>query len=291
MQECSKHIGLDVHKNPAGKTARMQRRAEKTSPAMQAMAWRAQKRLCGRYAVSRRGASGTSAAGIRTNEWERTMTTDEQESSSKTEPPESQEAQAEDHEALPPAGEPSNAETTAPDPDPDAKPQPEDMEASSPDDPSLIASESADVAEAPASETDAPAGLSQETPIEPASQESQLHGSREHTPPSHEKPPAVPLPPQPVHCSRCGAEMNREDRFCHACGAVVCAAPPPRPSPVPVNASDDSRLAAFLLCLLIGFTGAHRFYVGKVGTGIIWLFTAGLPFCRADLRPRAHRHR
>ncbi len=205
------------------------------------------------------------------------MTTDEQESSSKTEPPESQEAQAEDHEALPPVGEPSNAETTTPDPDPGAEPRSEDREASSSVDPSRTASESANAAEAPASETGALAGPSEESPVEPASQESQLDGSREGPPP-YEEPSAVPPPPQPVHCSRCGAEMNREDRFCHACGAVVGVAPPPRPSPVPANASDDSRLAAFLLCLLIGFTGAHRFYVGKVATGIIWLFTAGFLF-------------
>ena len=209
------------------------------------------------------------------------MTTDEQESSSKTEPPESQEAQAEDHEALAPVGRPSSPETTTPDADPDAEPQqpqPEDRGASSPVDPSLTAMESSDVNEAPASETGAPASPSEDSPIEPASQEGRLHGSREDTPPPYDEPPTVPPPPQPVHCSRCGAEMNREDRFCHACGAVVGAAAPSRPSSVPVNASDDSRLAAFLLCLLIGFTGAHRFYVGKVGTGIIWLFTAGFLF-------------
>lgn len=77
---------------------------------------------------------------------------------------------------------------------------------------------------------------------------------------------------------RCGAEMNREDRFCHACGPEVGRArPTPRFAP-PADTSEYSRLAAFLLCLLIGFTGAHRFYVGKVGTGILWLFTAGFFF-------------
>jgi transposase len=34
---------------PARKTAHLQRRAEKTSEAVQAIAWKAQKRLCGRY--------------------------------------------------------------------------------------------------------------------------------------------------------------------------------------------------------------------------------------------------
>jgi len=43
-----------------------------------------------------------------------------------------------------------------------------------------------------------------------------------------------------------------------------------------VEVSKKSRLAALLLCWFLGEFGIHRFYVGKIGTGILWLFTFGL---------------
>jgi len=42
-----------------------------------------------------------------------------------------------------------------------------------------------------------------------------------------------------------------------------------------VPATDKRILPAFLLCFFVGWLGAHRFYVGKVGTGIAMLFTLG----------------
>lgn len=36
------------------------------------------------------------------------------------------------------------------------------------------------------------------------------------------------------------------------------------------------RMVTFLLCFFAGGLGVHRFYVGKKGTGILYLFTNGL---------------
>jgi len=35
------------------------------------------------------------------------------------------------------------------------------------------------------------------------------------------------------------------------------------------------RLVALLFCILLGVFGVHRFYVGKIGTGILMLVTLG----------------
>lgn len=57
-----------------------------------------------------------------------------------------------------------------------------------------------------------------------------------------------------------------------------------------------SQTVAFVLCLLIGVFGIHRFYLGHIGMGILYLLTAGLcgigwlvdiiMICTGDLKPR-----
>lgn len=40
------------------------------------------------------------------------------------------------------------------------------------------------------------------------------------------------------------------------------------------NTSDKKKSTALILCIFLGWMGAHYFYVGRIGRGIVALFTA-----------------
>ena len=84
-------------------------------------------------------------------------------------------------------------------------------------------------------------------------------------------------------CPYCGSQY--EGTTCPNCNASAPAQPQqPVQQPYVVNnyintappVSPKSRLVATLLCLFLGGIGIHRFYAGKVGTGVLYIFTAGL---------------
>jgi ribosomal protein L37E len=74
-----------------------------------------------------------------------------------------------------------------------------------------------------------------------------------------------------VHCRGCGKQIHESAPTCPHCGAPQAAVQ----SAHSAAASDKKKISAALLCWFLGVFGAHRFYVGKVGTGLIQLFTLG----------------
>jgi len=70
-----------------------------------------------------------------------------------------------------------------------------------------------------------------------------------------------------VFCASCAAIIKREAEICPKCGVRNRAAV----APVDPNASDKDWLTTLLLCIFLSPFGAHRFYAGKIGTGILMI--------------------
>lgn len=98
-------------------------------------------------------------------------------------------------------------------------------------------------------------------------------------------------------CKRCGGKILEQAVICPLCGCQIeemNANQNQQPIVINNNNSASSsavavatgmgygrmrnKWVALLLCILIGYLGAHKFYEGKAGMGILYLFTCGL-FC------------
>jgi hypothetical protein len=69
-----------------------------------------------------------------------------------------------------------------------------------------------------------------------------------------------------IQCHACGKVIDAQAVVCTGCGVMQPAA----------RALDERKiLPVFLLAFLLGPFGVHRFYVGKIGTGLLQLVTLG----------------
>jgi ribosomal protein L40E len=81
-----------------------------------------------------------------------------------------------------------------------------------------------------------------------------------------------------VFCRACGQQLHVSALSCTKCGAQQRTQPPASSlvrAPVDPDVSSKLLLPAVLLCFWFGVFGVHRFFVGKVGTGLLMLFTFG----------------
>lgn len=95
-------------------------------------------------------------------------------------------------------------------------------------------------------------------------------------------------------CKHCGAKIAEAAVICPQCGCQVeDMKKAEQPSIVINNANNNTntnnnmngmgmymrarnKWVAFLLCFFLGFVGAHKFYEGRAGMGILYIFTGGL---------------
>lgn len=95
-------------------------------------------------------------------------------------------------------------------------------------------------------------------------------------------------------CKYCGEKIPADAVICTKCGRQVeelRQAPQATPNIIINNANNNAntnvnavggfdkpknKWVAFFLCFFLGYIGAHKFYEGKAGMGVLYLFTGGL---------------
>lgn len=63
-------------------------------------------------------------------------------------------------------------------------------------------------------------------------------------------------------CSECGAKISAKAEVCPKCGARLAAS----------SGGEHNKTTAALLALFLGGIGAHKFYLGRTGMGLLYLF-------------------
>lgn len=69
-------------------------------------------------------------------------------------------------------------------------------------------------------------------------------------------------------CTECGAIINIKAEICPKCGVRQM---PPQGSLGVVTPNGKNKIVAALLALFLGGFGIHKFYLGRIGWGVIYL--------------------